>query len=153
MTCRHSGVASRLSSSARWPGVYWLRSTVFVTGGTAQLTTLVGLSSSEGPDGWRFLLEMRMPERPVKLFGCPARLTLEADLPNDRPELTMTLQWFGKAACRLPEASWFSICPKAPDRDGWRLRPDGTGLQCLREGDSAEVVWDASIASAAWAWD
>ncbi|MBD3869612.1 MAG: PD40 domain-containing protein, partial [Acidobacteria bacterium] len=41
------------------------------------------------------------------------------------------------------DGNWLAMYSNRDGRyQAWRLRPDGTGLQCIREGDSAEVVWD-----------
>ena len=43
--------------------------------------------------------------------GCPEKIIVELFFPSARKELQVTLQWFGKPAYRLPEASWFSFIP------------------------------------------
>jgi hypothetical protein len=70
------------------------------------------------------LLELRMPEEATH-YGAPASLTLEVTR-----ALELTLQWFDKKACRLPEACWLSFQP-AIDAD-WRMRKLGTWLSPRR---------------------
>jgi hypothetical protein len=74
----------------------------------------------------RLLLEMTMPEGE----GAPPRLTLE--LAARGAELDLTLQWFDKKACRLPEALWFSCRPAGARADGWRMKKLGTWVSPLR---------------------
>lgn len=74
-----------------------------------------------GVDEERFLFELRMPDEPVKAYGCPARLTLELVLPAAKPGIEINLQWFNKQACRLPEAIWYSFQPVVSNNGAWWL--------------------------------
>jgi hypothetical protein len=60
--------------------------------------------------------------------GTPEHLTVELFAPHREPVLQVVLQWFGKPACRLPEALWLSFQPPAPDVDGWRLEKLGAWI-------------------------
>jgi len=75
--------------------------------------------------GHHFLLETTMPERCTALYGCPRVFTVEMDLPKQEPTIHVTLQWFDKPACRLPEALWFSFAPAGTDDHGWFLEKMG----------------------------
>ncbi len=70
-------------------------------------------------DGDAFLLLMEMPAEAYERFGSPRQLSLEVGFARADPTVTFELQWFGKSASRLPEASWFSF--DLPDRGpAWR---------------------------------
>ena len=56
-------------------------------------------------------------------FGAPRQLCLNYTLSED--SLNVTLSWFDKPACRLPEAFWLSFQPNAANEDGWRFEKIG----------------------------
>ncbi len=58
----------------------------------------------------------------------PERLTMTLTLPDDDPAMHLNLQWFGKAANRLPEALWLSFVPLAEAPDGWRFDKSGQAV-------------------------
>lgn len=69
--------------------------------------------------GETFLVLMEMPEEASERFGSPREVALELGFSPSEPQVTFELQWFGKPASRLPEASWFSF--NLPDRGpAWR---------------------------------
>lgn len=74
-------------------------------------------------NGYRIVTDLHLPEAGASagLVAWPERLVMEMTLPDDDPAVFLELQWFGKAASRLPEAMWLSFQPVAPDTDGWRL--------------------------------
>ncbi|HEX4213367.1 MAG TPA: DUF5054 domain-containing protein [Candidatus Dormibacteraeota bacterium] len=86
---------------------------------------LVWAGQAEEVWGRRLLLHLRMPEKPVALYGAPTEATLEIAAPDRGPELELTLQWVDKPACRLPEALWLSFPFLAPAEDGWTLEKLG----------------------------
>lgn len=51
----------------------------------------------------------------------PRRVFVELLLPKAKPEIHLTLTWFGKPATRLPESVWLTFNPKAADPKGWTL--------------------------------
>jgi hypothetical protein len=88
--------------------------------------------------GHHFLMEITMPQRCTTRYGCPALFIVEVDLPKHEPTLLITLQWFGKRACRLPEAIWFSFAPAGTDSKGWFLEKMGqliSPLDVVRNGN------------------
>ena len=76
--------------------------------------------------GTTILAEMRMPEFPVRRYGCPKTLMLEMAFPHDQPAIVLRLQWFGKRACRLPEATWFSFRPTVRKSGSWLMDKMGS---------------------------
>jgi len=102
------------------------------------LPRLTHLYHHHGAAGHRFVALMRMPEGPVGLYGCPAEVTLEVELPRGEPALFLTLQWFGKQACRLPEALWLSFSPRVHNAGGWQMDKLGQAvspLEVVRDGN------------------
>ena len=88
--------------------------------------------------GHRFVVWMRLPEAPTRLYGCPRELALEVEAPNGEPALYLTLQWFGKQACRLPEAIWFSFSPRVASGGRWQMDKLGqtiSPLEVVRNGN------------------
>jgi len=82
------------------------------------LTTVYSRQNSEG---LRCLLELESSSDAVETFGCPQIFTIEYFLPNEKPNLEITLQWFNKAANRLPEAIWFGFQPRLSRKAQWYL--------------------------------
>lgn len=80
---------------------------------------LSGISRRRDETADAFLLELVMPVEASVTHGAPRRLTLEVEFPDDRRELRMTLQWFDKPACRLPEAVWCSFRPLVAAGGTW----------------------------------
>jgi len=79
----------------------------------------------------RFILRMHMPGSIVKEFGAPAELTMEVHVQSKPAVIDIVLQWFGKPACRLPEASWMSFCPRISHASGWLLKKTGSWISPL----------------------
>jgi hypothetical protein len=77
------------------------------------LPKLEKLYAREREGGQQFLLYLLFPSAAVEQFGAPGVAWVEVDIPLDQPRLQFTLKWFDKAACRLPEAIWFSFHPAA----------------------------------------
>ncbi|MCC6416295.1 MAG: DUF5054 domain-containing protein [Opitutaceae bacterium] len=62
-------------------------------------------------------------------FGCPREVWIEWQFPVDpRDSVRVTLQWFDKPACRIPEAAWFSFRPRVRSPRAWRLQKLGTPI-------------------------
>jgi hypothetical protein len=81
---------------------------------------LAGLFRDRDGDDERVLLELTMPDEASAVYGAPRRLTVELDFPKAIREVRLTVQWFDKPACRLPEAVWCSFVPSvAADGGGW----------------------------------
>jgi hypothetical protein len=72
-------------------------------------------------DGWRYLLNLALPDEAVENYGCPREATIELVFPDRETRLDFSLQWFDKLPCRLPEALWFSFNPSVARPSTWRL--------------------------------
>lgn len=55
-------------------------------------------------------VDLRGPDEAVQRFGCPARLALTWRLAAGRG-IDLSVDWFDKPACRLPEALWLGMHP------------------------------------------
>ena len=99
---------------------------------------LSGLSVREDAAGSHFLMELAMPEHCATRYGCPRLFTLSIAAPNYESALHVDLQWFGKQACRLPEAIWFALGPCGADGRSWKLDKLGrpiSPLDVVRNGN------------------
>jgi hypothetical protein len=76
------------------------------------LPTPSHLARREDDEGQHFILEMALSGECTTRYGGPRIVTLEIGLPRSQPALHFNLQWFQKPANRLPEAFWFSFCPR-----------------------------------------
>lgn len=88
--------------------------------------------------GTHFILELTTPRDSSEFFGCPERLFLEVDLPQNDKMILFNFQWFEKNACRLPEALWLSFNPRISDPKGWRMDKLGeliSPLEVIRNGN------------------
>lgn len=86
----------------------------------------------------RHVLELEMPREPVVNYGSPAVLYLTVEFAEDEPLIRFVLQWFEKRACRLPEAIWFSFCPRVRRAKGWTMDKLGhavSPLEIVRDGN------------------
>jgi hypothetical protein len=90
-----------------------------------RLPTLTTIARSQDDATHRFLLNLTMPEESP---GAPRRLTIELAFPAAAPELRVTVQWFDKPACRLPEALWLSFNPPVTPDGAWSLHKLGQWL-------------------------
>jgi hypothetical protein len=85
------------------------------------MPTLKGAYLKKDENGQTVLLELVVSDKSGKVVGgSPAKITVELYLPAKKKELQATLQWFGKTAYRLPEASWLSFIPPVQNGD-WIL--------------------------------
>ena len=107
----------------------------------------------------RFLLNLSFPGKPVSQFGAPAEAYIELRVPLEGTEIHFDLQWFDKAACRLPEAIWFSFIPRTASGETWEieklgawvspldvvrngnrhLHATGRGVRCQQDGHGFEI--------------
>ncbi len=81
----------------------------------------VDLYRCQNDHGIAFLARMSFPARAVNSFGCPKRVLLEWFFPNAVAEACLTLRWFEKPACRLPEALWLSFVPAVSSAVVWQM--------------------------------
>jgi hypothetical protein len=83
----------------------------------------------------RVVLRLAPPAIANRDFGCPREVYVAWIFATDPAvPTTVTLQWFGKSACRIPEAAWFSFNPRLSRTSAWRLLKTGETI------DPREVV-------------
>ncbi|WP_053375243.1 DUF5054 domain-containing protein [Paenibacillus sp. FJAT-27812] len=68
----------------------------------------------------RYVLRLQMPEAAHEQYGAPKELELEYRF-HRTGEIDVCLQWFGKDANRLPEASWFGCALKLDNPNLWTM--------------------------------
>ena len=95
------------------------------------LPTLRRLSMSRGESECRFRAELTLSQEAVNRYGAPADVVIEYAFSERSPKAGITVQWFGKAANRLPEALWFSFCPRGVLRAGWSVDKMGSAVSPL----------------------
>lgn len=70
----------------------------------------------------RLCLQLNLPGMASSDFGGPREVFIEWHFAsNPAAATTVTLQWFGKPVCRIPEAAWFSFKPRLSRPRDWRL--------------------------------
>jgi len=79
---------------------------------------------------------LRMPDEAVKKYGAARSFALEYRFSRLRGTVEVVLQWEGKEANRLPEATWFSFAPAVDNPSLWRMDKMGASVSPL------EVVKD-----------
>lgn len=82
-------------------------------------------------NGKRFLLRLRMPVQAYELYGAPKELELVYDFEHEGT-VDVSLQWFGKEANRLPEASWFGCALNVDNPNLWLMDKMGLPVSPLR---------------------
>ena len=73
-----------------------------------------------------------------KCFGGAREFQLKVVISHLKPEILFTLQWFGKSATRLPEATWFSMIPRIQSGGVWHFQKLGSWvspLNVIRNGN------------------
>ncbi len=74
----------------------------------------------------RVVLRLAPPAVANRDFGCPREVFITWTFAADpATPTTVTLQGFGKSACRIPEAAWFSFTPRLRRPSAWRLIKTG----------------------------
>ncbi|MGA3033949.1 MAG: DUF5054 domain-containing protein [Terracidiphilus sp.] len=61
----------------------------------------------------------------------PAHALVEIGLPKAKPEVSLSLKYFGKPATRMPEALWLTFNPIAEDAQGWALEKSGDWISAF----------------------
>jgi hypothetical protein len=105
-------VKQYVRSSAEWAVDSWQKPGMEKVGvrGALYVPALKQLWTGPRKGGRLFVADLETPEEARKL-GCPHQLAVETFLPDEEPTVKITLKWFRKPACRLPEALWFSFVP------------------------------------------
>jgi hypothetical protein len=102
------------------------------------LPRLERLFRRQEADGVRFVIHVRFNEEPCAESGCPRQAWLEYWLPDDQPEIGLTVQWFDKQAYRGPEALWLTINPRMRRQPAWTLDKLGqpvSPLEVVKNGN------------------
>ncbi|MFF2479409.1 DUF5054 domain-containing protein [Paenibacillus sp. NPDC058071] len=79
----------------------------------------------------RFALQLRMPVEANELYGAPKELELIYQF-KETGTIDVSLQWFGKEANRLPEASWFACALNVDNPNLWTMDKLGAPISPLR---------------------
>lgn len=71
----------------------------------------------------RLVVTLALPDSSAR-FGAPRQLLLDYRLSID--EVGVTLSWFDKPACRLPEAFWLAFQPVTNETGSWQFEKMGS---------------------------
>ncbi len=88
------------------------------------LPTLVNSWAGSDAHGHRVLAELRIDDATAERSGLvawPKQMFLEIVMPNAERALHINFSWFAKQSSRLPEASWLTWQPVAPEIRNWTL--------------------------------
>ncbi|MCA9902987.1 MAG: DUF5054 domain-containing protein [Anaerolineae bacterium] len=89
------------------------------------LPSLQAIYQHADSDSLQLLVQASLPAASQEI-GAPALLYFEYTLTED--DLEMTLRWFDKPACRLPEAYWLKFNPRLPDEGQWFVHKLGQAI-------------------------
>ena len=89
------------------------------------------VSIRESATSFEILVELSGPDEAVAQFGCPAEFFIRYSFQEAEPVVEVEVQWFGKPACRLPEALWCSFQPAGTKPKGWRMEKMGRMISPL----------------------
>lgn len=71
-------------------------------------------------------------------YGAPRKLIVTYAFHKRAPLIDVELHWFGKPACRLPEASWFTFAPLVDNPNLWQMDKLGqlvSPLSVVKDGN------------------
>ena len=71
------------------------------------------------------------PQEPCELYGCPRYAEVEYRILKEKPGIELSLQWFEKAASRLPEAISYTFNPIVPKPAHWKMDKLGSMISPL----------------------
>jgi hypothetical protein len=75
--------------------------------------------------------KVEMPVAPVTKLGSPEKLIIRYVFYKTKKKVDIELSWFNKNACRLPEASWFSLKLKVDNPNLWKMDKLGQWISPL----------------------
>ncbi|RAP74758.1 DUF5054 domain-containing protein [Paenibacillus montanisoli] len=76
-------------------------------------------------------VELMLPDYACEHHGAPQKLSLLYTFYRDTPQLEAQLEWQGKLASRLPEASWLSFSPLVDNPNLWQMDKLGRHISPL----------------------
>nr|WP_244226537.1 DUF5054 domain-containing protein [Paenibacillus protaetiae] len=85
-----------------------------------------------GASADEYRLRLRMPVEAYEQYGAPRELEIAYDWRHADGIIDIALQWFGKDASRLPEASWFSCGLKVDSPNLWMMDKLGSPISPLQ---------------------
>lgn len=100
--------------------------------GKRYVPTLVDMTRAVAGDLDRYALRLTMPEESHALYGAPKELEIVYAFDTRTGTVDVVLQWFGKDANRLPEASWFCCGLRVDNPNLWTMDKLGYPVSPLR---------------------
>ncbi|NOU91249.1 DUF5054 domain-containing protein [Paenibacillus sp. LMG 31460] len=75
--------------------------------------------------------ELHVPSDAQEHYGAPGKLSVTYSFHRREPIIDIELQWTNKRACRLPEASWYSLAPLVNNPNLWLMDKLGERISPL----------------------
>jgi uncharacterized membrane protein YecN with MAPEG domain len=88
------------------------------------------MQKTSGAHGDTYLLRLSMPAEAHEVYGAPKELEIVYTF-SQAGAIDVSLQWFGKEANRLPEASWFGCGLKVDNPNLWMMDKLGAPISPL----------------------
>ncbi len=99
-----------------------------------------------GRDADKVVLDLRMPQEAARDYGAPERVEIAYTFHRHSRSVDAVLQWFGKEASRLPEASWFSCGLEVDNPNLWTIDKIGkpvSPLSVVKDGNrNLHAAWN-----------
>ncbi len=92
---------------------------------------LVEAHARQSSDAAQVWLQVAFAQDASIHYGAPTEAWIRYDFAAGKPQIDVDVQWFGKAANRLPEALWFSFAPITAQPAAWQLHKLGRWISPL----------------------
>ena len=77
------------------------------------------------------LYHLTFEEECITSYGAPRNVYLTYRFADDSDSITIDIQWFNKAACRMPEAIWLGFSPILSQNVEWKINKLGRTISPL----------------------
>lgn len=94
-------------------------------------TEVTGVYRRDDGESSNLLFRMNFEEEAVEEYGAPAKTYIKYSLRKNDKRVSIELQWFKKAPCRMPEALWFSFVPEPKAGMEWEMEKLGKWISPL----------------------
>jgi len=74
---------------------------------------------------------MNFEEEAVEEYGAPGKTYIKYSVKKNEKRVSIDLQWFKKAPCRMPEAFWFCFAPEPVSGMEWEMEKMGKWISPL----------------------
>lgn len=92
---------------------------------------VTGVYHRENAESLNLLFRMNFEEEAVEDYGAPAKTYIKYSVRKNDNRISIELQSFKKAPCRMPEALWFSFVPESVTGMEWEMEKLGKWISPL----------------------